>query len=103
MLALTDEALARICIAASSVPTHKRKKFLKRIAARVDPSRQLRYYRRQSNGTVSVTLEGNCDDIALLLRRFDIITDPDNRASLAAGLAKLMEVHQHYDVVLRQR
>jgi len=41
MLALTDAALAHLCIAASAVPPHKRARWLARLAATVDPPRKL--------------------------------------------------------------
>jgi hypothetical protein len=41
MLALTDAALAHLCIAATAVPPHKRGQWLARLAATVDPPRKL--------------------------------------------------------------
>ena len=52
MLALTDQGLAHLCIAASAVPTEERRKWLRRMARQLDPSNQNRYYRRHRAGRV---------------------------------------------------
>ena len=65
MLALTDTAFARLCIGATAIAPHKRDRWLKDIAARLDPPRAIvrsrersrRKRARRKNGTHCYTVE----------------------------------------------
>jgi hypothetical protein len=70
MLALTDAALARLCIGATRVSRGRRQRWLKDIAERIDPpphhraivrARQARHRARQRNGIRVFKLEANYD------------------------------------------
>jgi len=54
MLALSDQGLAHLFIAATAIPPDERRKWLRKLARQVDPKhpRQKRYYNRRRNGTV---------------------------------------------------
>jgi hypothetical protein len=86
MLALSDEALARLVIGASRVPVHARDRWLQRLAQKLDPpprpfTRQARWRQRQRNGSAVYKLE---------LRREPIIT-----ALIASGRLSEREAEQH--------
>jgi hypothetical protein len=57
MLALSDEALARLAICATAVPAEKRARLLKRVAVVADPSPQQRHARRVRAIKVGASIE----------------------------------------------
>src|SRR5262249_14909808 len=76
MLALTDSALARLCIGAPAVPHERRRRWLRDIADRIDPppprilarrERSRRRRRRCSNGDAVFPLVANHDAVLLAL------------------------------------
>ena len=66
MLAFTDSALARLCIGATAIAPHKRDRWLKDIAAKLDPPRAIiapwqrlrRARQRRREGKAVFRLEG---------------------------------------------
>jgi hypothetical protein len=68
MLALSDEALARLAIGASRIVPHARGRWLQRLAQKLDPlprplTRQGRWRQRQRNGTVIYRIELRLDPV----------------------------------------
>jgi hypothetical protein len=82
MLALTDEALARLAIGATRLRSNGRTKWLREVARRLDPpprplTRQARWKARQRDGKVIVRLELDRDDIVLALLTSQRLTEAE--------------------------
>jgi hypothetical protein len=91
VLALTDQALAHLCIAASAIPPRRRDKWLRKIARQVDPPRQTRYYRRRHHmGMVCVRPEVDPDALAALLCAAGIFVLARDRETLKLGIEELV-------------
>jgi hypothetical protein len=75
MLALTDAALAHLCIAASRVPQRRRRRWLLEISRRLDPPRAIinrrersrRSRARKKNGKAILRIEVDHDPLLLAL------------------------------------
>jgi hypothetical protein len=90
MLALTDEALAHLCIAATAIAPQKRAKWLRKLARQVDPDRQIRYYRRRRAGFSVIKLCADPTSLAELLASAGIFVPYSDPASVGAGLEELV-------------
>ena len=71
MLALSDEALARLAIGATRIPTSSRGRWLHELARRLDPpakpkTRQGRWRQRQRNGGAIYRLTGRLTEVEAL-------------------------------------
>ena len=94
MIGLSDEGLARLCIAASAVPRHRRRQWLCELANKIEPPRRspgARYTAawraREKAGRCLLTLE--VDEVELTMALIDAgLLDAriaDDRAALAAA------------------
>ena len=99
MLALSDEGLARLCIAASAIPRNRRRQWLRELANRIEPPRSspgARYTAawraREKAGRCLLKLE--VDEAELVVALVDAgLLDPgiaDNRAALAAATQRAL-------------
>jgi hypothetical protein len=99
MLALTDENLARLCIAASAIPRHRRRHWLRDFANKIEPPRRspgARYTAawraRAKAGRIRLTLE--VDEAELVVALVDAgLLDPalaDDRAALTAATQRAL-------------
>jgi hypothetical protein len=95
LIALDDAALARLVIAATAIPEHKRGAWLRRVARLADPSPQLAYYRRQRGEVVRVTLEAECDELIEFLHDCGLPVKNRSQEALAASLKDLFEAWRH--------
>jgi hypothetical protein len=91
MLALTDQGLAHLCIAATAVAPRARAKWLRKLARKVDPSRQARYYDRHRNGVVVISARCDPTSLAELLHDAGIRVLFQDKATLSLGLEELFE------------
>ena len=102
MLALTDEAFARLCIAAGAVPTEQRAQWLQGLAERMEkasrPSKktraeiQLAYRKRKRAGLM--LLDVLVDEVAVpeALVQAGLLapTDTDDSEAVAAAVAQML-------------
>src|SRR5262249_53716241 len=112
MLALTDAALARICISASRVSRARRKRWLREIAARLDPPRSIMRSRERSrrarvrkrNGKAVLRVEVDHDPLLLALiesgRMSEAETADLRRVEAVVG-KMLREWAEHWQQALR--
>jgi len=94
MICLDDAAMARLIRAARAVPYHKRAALLKHLAAAVDPSKQLRNYRRRRAGMVRIKPAVDCADMVEFLHEAHVMVNDSSPETLADGFEKLMEEWQ---------
>jgi len=99
MLALSDEGLARLCIAASAIPRNRRRQWLRELANRIEPPRSspgARYTAawraREKAGRCLLKLE--VDEVELVIGLVDAgLLDAriaDDRAALAAATQRAL-------------
>jgi hypothetical protein len=112
MLALTDTALARLCIGATAIAPHKRDRWLKDIAARLDPPRAIMRSRersrraraRKKNGKAVLRVEVDHDPLLLALiesgRMSEAETADLRRVEAVVG-KMLGEWAEHWRLALR--
>ena len=112
MLALTDTALARLCIGATAIAPHKRDCWLKDIAAKLDPPRAVvrsrersrRARARKKNGRAVLRIEVDHDPLLLALiesRRMSEADTADLRRVEAVVGKMLGEWAEHWQQALR--
>jgi hypothetical protein len=92
MLALTDGALAYLCIAATAVPPERRRAWLKRIARRADGTRQGRYRQRRDEGLVVVPVRVDPHEAEMLLRSVGIYVTDTDRATLGKAFEAVLSL-----------
>jgi hypothetical protein len=92
MLALSDEALAHLCIAATAVDPKKRDKWLRKIARQIDPPRQVRYYRAKREGLVVISPRCDPTSMAEFLHDCGVRVLYQDRDTLAAGIEQLLKL-----------
>jgi hypothetical protein len=97
MLALSDEALARLAIGASRVRPSARGRWLQRLAAKLDPpakpkTRQGRWRQRQRNGRAIYRLELHVERLvdALIANQRLSERDAEQHARVEAALAEMV-------------
>src|SRR5262245_17299725 len=102
MLALSDEGLARLCIAASAIPRNRRRQWLRELANRIEPPRSspgARYTAawraREKAGRCLLTLE--VDEAELVVALVDAgLLDPriaDDRAALTEAAQRALALY----------
>jgi len=91
MIQFGDDVLARLYRATKDLPPDRRRVYLKKLAAAVDPSPALRRYRRRNGPVVAVDVapDGRAD-LAFFLRAHGVPLRGEDRASLAAGVDELV-------------
>jgi hypothetical protein len=82
MLALSDEALARIAIGATRVAPHARDRWLRDLARKLDPpprppTRQARWRQRQRDGVVCYKLELHAAPVIEALIRAGMLSETE--------------------------
>src|SRR5262249_24348440 len=91
VLRLDDAALASLVRALRAVPREKRAFHLRRLAAKTDPSPQLRYYRRRKAGRMSLHLEIDPEGVADCLRSVGLSVWEIDKPTLKAALETFFE------------
>jgi hypothetical protein len=101
MLALSDEGLAYLAIAASAIPRHRRRHWLKQLAREFEghvPSggarRLRRYQARRRNGQACYRIVQDQVDLEELLLAAGTLSplDRDNHAAVEAALARFLAI-----------
>jgi hypothetical protein len=103
MLALDDSAFARLCIAATGVHRGRRRRWLRKIAAKLDPPRAVirsrerscRKRERRRNGTRCYTLELPDNAVAAMINAMvatERLTEAEasNHARVQAELGRML-------------
>jgi len=93
MLQFDDASLARLIRAVRAVPYDKRKIFLKKLGAAIDPSPAFRRYRNR-NGPLPLVVVDAADsrrDLAFFLKAHGVRLPDESPPSLAAGLGELIK------------
>jgi hypothetical protein len=96
MLALTDQALARLCVAATAVPQKKRAQWLRRVARKLEPLPRARHTAawraREKAGRILLKLE--VDEAELVVGLIDAgLLDPlvaDDRCAITAAAQRAL-------------
>src|SRR5262249_9512915 len=91
MLRLDDAALASLIRALRAVPREKRAFHLRRLAAKVDPSRQLKRYYRRKAGRMSLHLEIDPEGVADCLRSVGLSIWEIDKPTLRAAIEQFFE------------
>jgi hypothetical protein len=86
VLRLDDATLATLIRALREVPVAKRKHHLQKLAAKADPSRQLRRYYRRKAGHMSLHLEIDPEGVADCLRSVGISVWEIDKPTLKAAI-----------------
>lgn len=86
MLALTDVGLAYLLIAATAMPPKKQSRWLRKIARRYDPDRQVRYYRARREGLVTIRPSVDPPTMAEFLHHCGVRVLYQDRETLAVGV-----------------
>src|SRR6516165_8220184 len=91
VLRLDDATLATLVRALRDVPPEKRKHHLRKLAAKVDPSRQLKRYYRKKAGRMSLHLEIDPEGVADCLRSVGLSVWEIDKPTLKAALETFFE------------
>jgi len=91
VLRLDDATLATLIRALRAVPREKRQYHLRKLAAKVDPSRQLKRYYRNKYGLVSLRIEIDPDSVATLLRSVGLPLWDLEKQTVAAAIQDFFE------------
>jgi hypothetical protein len=102
MIALSDEGLAHLCIAASAIPRHRRRQWLRELANKIEPppsSPGARYTaawrRRERTGRIQLKLE--VDEAATVVGLIDCnLLDPlraDDRGAITEAAQRALALY----------
>jgi hypothetical protein len=91
VLRLDDATLATLIRALRDVPPEKREYYLRKVAAKVDPSRQLRRYYRDKYGLMSLRIEIDPDSVATCLREVGLPLWDLEKATLQDAIQRFFE------------
>jgi hypothetical protein len=91
MLCFDDAALATLIRVLRAVPPQERSQHLQRLAAKHDPSRQLKRYYRNKYGRVSLRIEVDADSVASLLRSVGLPLWDLEKRTVAAAVEQFFE------------
>jgi|SRR5215469_10626108 len=91
VLRLDDAALASLIRALREVAPEKREHHLRKLAAKVDPSRQLRRYYRKKAGRISLHLEIDPEGVADCLRSVGLSVWEIDKPTLKAAIETFFE------------
>jgi|SRR5215831_10028410 len=91
VLRLDDAALASLIRALRDVAPEKRQYHLRKLAAKADPSRQLRRYYRRKAGRMSLHLEIDPEGVADCLRSVGLSVWEIDKPTLKAALETFFE------------
>jgi len=91
ILRLDDATLATLVRALREVPVAKRKHHLRKLAAKVDPSRQLKRYYRKKLGRMSLHLEIDPEGVADCLRSVGLSVWEIDKRTLANAIQTFFE------------
>lgn len=103
MLALTDQSLARLCIAATAVDPKRRDKWLRKIARQIDPPRQVRYYRAKREGLVTISPRCDPTSMAEFLHDCGVFVLASDRQTLAMGIEELLRRWEEGHIAIETR
>jgi hypothetical protein len=91
VLRFDDAALATLVRVLRAVPREKRAFYLQKLAAKHDPSRQLKRYRRNKYGLVSLRIEIDADSVATCLREVGLPLWDLEKATLQDAIQRFFE------------
>jgi len=91
VLRLDDATLATLVRALRDVPPEKREYYLRKVAAKADPSRQLKRYYRKKAGRMSLHLEIDPEGVADCLRSLGLSVWEIDKPTLKASIETFFE------------